>query len=188
VAGALSWIVHRLRENHVARVAAHAALAAILALGVARSVSRNRVWHDDDRLWRQGVIDSPDSYLAHFRLGLHLLSIQQHREGEAHYRRAIDLFPHDPIMAYSFAEQLRGAGRCDAAVPIYHWIFRVWPDSRRGHLGYGACLLAMGRYDEAREQALIWIRRGGRVTLARQLLVAARAGRDSVTRRRVTQE
>ena len=173
----------------VTRTAAGLALALVLGLGIVRSVTRNRVWHDDDRLWRQGVLDAPDSYLAHFRLGLHLLSHNQEREGEAHYRRAIDLFPHDPIVAYSLAEQLRAAGKCDAALPIYGWIFSAWPDSRRGHIGYAVCLIGKGRFDEAREQALVWIRRGGRVAVARQVLAAAKTGRDSaMAHRRGTQE
>jgi hypothetical protein len=184
VASALWWIWQAAGPRSALRVPAVAALGVVLALGIARSYTRNRVWHDDDRLWRQGVLDSPDSYLAHFRLGLHLLSNGEQRAGEAHYRRAIELFPHDPIMAYSFAEQLRVAGRCDAAMPIYHWVFDAWPDSRRGHIGYATCLLGKGQYDEARREALVWIRRGGRFPLARAILAAAKAGRDSASARR----
>ena len=184
VSSGLWWIWQRIRTRALAKPAAIAWLGILLALGVARSHSRNSVWRDDDRLWRQGVIDTPDSYLAHFRLGLHLFAAGDFRNGEAHYRRAIDLFPHDPLMAYSFAEQLRGAGHCDAAMPIYRWLFSAWPDSRRGHLGYGACLLAERRYDEARREALLWLERGGRLPLAKQLLAAAKAGSDSVSARR----
>lgn len=183
VASALWWLWEYARATRAWRVAAVTGLAIVLGLGVARSYTRNSVWHNDDRLWRQGVLDAPDSYLAHFRLGLHLLSHRQHREGEAHYRRAIELFPHDPLMAYSFAEQLRVAGRCDAAIPMYHWLFEAWPDSRRGHVGYAVCLLGKGRFDEARDEALVWIRRGGRLPPAREILIAAKAGRDSALMR-----
>ena len=184
VASALWWIWQRFEAHRSVRVAVASVFVLVLALGIARSFTRNRVWRDDDRLWRQGVLDSPDSYLAHFRLGLHLLSQQQQRQGEVHYRRAIALFPHDPIMGYSFAEQLRVAGNCDAAIPIYHWVFEAWPDSRRGHIGFAACLLEKGRFDEARNEALVWIRRGGRLSLARQILIAAKAGGDSASVRR----
>lgn len=179
VASAVPWLEQRLRAREWLRAAAAGALVVVVGLGAVHSARRNTVWRSDDRLWRQGVIDSPRSYLAHFRLGLHLFSIGEYREGEAHYRHAVALFPHDPILAYSFAEQLRTAGRCDAATPIYRWLFEAAPESRRGHIGYAACLLQARRYEEARREALVWLDRGGRVSLAREILVAAKAGRDS---------
>jgi hypothetical protein len=183
LASAVPWVYARVESHRGAQLAAAGALVVILALGVARSYTRNRVWVNDDRLWRQGVVDSPDSYLAHFRLGVHLLSHREEGLGEAHYRRAIELFPHDPLMAYSFAEQLRASGKCDAAIPIYHWLFEAWPESRRGHLGFAACLLGQGRFDDARREALVWLSRGGNVHLARQILTAAKVGRDSAAAR-----
>jgi len=184
VASALWWFWHRLEAKSALRVAAAAAFVLAIGLGVWRSHTRNRVWRDDDHLWRQSVLDAPESYLAHFRLGLHLLARGEQRLGEEHYRRAIELFPHDPLVAYSFAEQLRAAGRCDAAIPLYHWLFEASPDSRRGHLGYAACLVGLGRFDEARGEALVWIRRGGRLSMARQILIAAKTGRDSALARK----
>lgn len=161
-----------------------ATVVGVLAmLGIARSVTRNPVWANDDRLWRQGVVDAPDSYLAHFRLGLHLFSTQRPVEGERHYRRSIELFPYDPLVVYSFAEQLRVLGRCDAAMPLYGWLFETQPESRRGHLGRAICLLGARKYDLAQHDAIEWIKRGGRVSSAREILVAARAGRDSMRAR-----
>jgi protein O-mannosyl-transferase len=158
-------------------------LAVLLTLGVTRSITRNSVWSSDDRLWRQGVVDTPDSYLAHFRLGLHLFANQRPVEGERHYRRSIELFPYDPLVVYSFAEQLRVIGRCDAAMPLYGWLFQTQPDSRRGHLGRALCLLGSRKYDEAQQDAIEWIKRGGRVASAREVLASARAGKDSLRAR-----
>jgi len=183
VASALWWLWHKLEVKSASRIVAAAAFVVAISLGIWRSYTRNRVWHDDDRLWRQGILDAPNSYLAHFRLGLHLLALGEQRLGEKHYRRAIELFPHDPLVVYSFAEQLRAAGRCDAAIPLYRWLFEATPNARRGHLGYAACLVGLGRFEEARGEALVWIRRGGRLSLARQILVAAKTGRDSALAR-----
>jgi hypothetical protein len=182
VASALAWIAQRFANRRGVQAGAVGVVVLLLGLGVARSYTRNRAWANDDRLWRQSVLDTPNNYLAHFRLGLHLMSIGDYARGEAHYRRSIDLFPHDPVVAYSFAEQLRGAGRCEAAIPLYHWLFSARPDSRRGHLGYSTCLLRLGRFDDASREALVWLQRGGAVPLARQVLVAAKAGRDSLAR------
>ena len=155
----------------------------LVALGLARSATRNKVWESDEKLWTQGVIDSPDSYLAHFRLGLHFFATQRPAAGERHYRRSIELFPYDPLVVYSFAEQLRVLGRCDAALPLYGWLFKTQPESRRGHLGRAMCLLGERKYDEAQVDAIEWIKRGGRVASAREILVAARAGKDSARAR-----
>jgi protein O-mannosyl-transferase len=179
------WAWQRFATRPIAQLGLATPLVAVLMLGIVRSYSRNSVWRDDDRLWRQGVVDTPDSYLAHFRLGLHLFSIGDYRAGDLHYRRAIALFPHDPLMAYSYAEQLRAAGQCRAAMPIYQWLFTAWPESRRGHIGYAACLLGDRRYDDARHEALVWLERGGRLPLARQVLAAAKAGRDSAAKRQM---
>ena len=184
VASALWWFWKKLEVKSALRVAAATAFVLAISLGIWRSYTRNRVWRDDDHLWRQGVLDTPESYLAHFRLGLHLLSRGEHRLGEEHYRRAIELFPHDPLVAYSFAEQLRAAGRCDAAIPLYRWLFEATPNARRGHLGYATCLLGQAQFAEAREEALVWLRRGGRLSMARQVLIAAKTGRDSVSARK----
>jgi len=70
-------------------------------------------------------------------------------------------------------------------MPIYQWLFTAWPDSRRGHIGYAGCLLGERRYDEARHEALVWIDRGGRLPLARQVLAAVKAGRDSAATRQM---
>jgi tetratricopeptide (TPR) repeat protein len=179
VCSALPWLYERFGDRRGAQLAGAAALAVLLALGIARSVSRNRVWHDDATLHAQGVIDAPTSYRAHFQLGVHYFQTGRLAEGETHYRRAIELFPHDPVMAYAFAEQLRVVGRCDAALPIYQWFFAARPDARQGRMGYALCLLQFRRYDEARESALLWMSRGGRPSIGREVLASVKAGLDS---------
>ena len=179
---AVPWLYQRLDRQSSIRIVAASAAVLLLALGVARSITRNRVWRDDDTLNRQSVLDAPDSYRTHFMLGAHLFSIGDFTGGEREYRRGIELFPQDRLMAYAFAEQLRTSGRCDAAVPIYRWLFELQPDSRRGHIGYAACMLERHEYAEARHQALEWIRKGGRLSLAREVLASSNAQRDSLKR------
>lgn len=179
LASAIPMLQRLVQERHWPRATIAIAAGVVIALGLTRSATRNRVWESDERLWTQGVIDAPDSYLAHFRLGLHLFATQRPAAGERHYRRSIELFPYDPLVVYSFAEQLRVFGRCDAALPLYGWLFKTQPESRRGHLGRAMCLLGERKYDEAQRDAIEWIKRGGRVASAREVLVAARAGKDS---------
>jgi hypothetical protein len=178
VGSAAAWFVASPRVRGVVRAAGAGALALALVLGIARSQSRNSVWHDDERLIRQGVLDAPDSYRAHMHLGVWEFSSGRYREGMAAYNRAIQLFPHDPQMAWAYAEHLRAAGNCDAAVPVYEWLFSVQPEGRRGHLGHAACLVKRGRLDEAEAEARLWLQRGGRVSLYRELLASVKSARD----------
>lgn len=184
LASVVPWLYARLEEQRVLQYAAAAVMAVLVALGIARSVTRNPVWRDNGTLFRQAVDDSPESYRSHFMLGTYLFEHGRLREGETHYRHAFRLFPYDPLMAIALAERYRGAGMCAPAIPLYEWFFTLAPDANRGYLGLAQCLLVSYRYDEARAVALRSIRAGGKLGPAREIIVAANAVRDSVAARR----
>jgi tetratricopeptide (TPR) repeat protein len=181
VGSAIPWLYARIKHRSVFRRAAAAALVALLALGIGRSYVRNRVWYDNETLFRQGIVDSPESYRAHFMLGVHLFEMKRKTEGETHYRQAIRLFPHDPLIVYALAEQYRGAGMCDRALPFYRAFFDLKSDASRGHIGVASCLLMTNQIDEARKEALVAIRSGGDVTRAREIIALANEMRDSLS-------
>ncbi len=178
------WLYARLEARRVMQSAAAAVVAVLIALGIARSVTRNPVWRDNGTLFRQAVEDSPESYRSHFMLGTYFFENGRLRDGETHFRHAFRLFPYDPLMAISLAEHYRGAGICAPAIPLYEWFFQLQPSANRGHLGFAQCLLVSYRYDEARAAALRSIRAGGKLGPARAIIVAANALRDSVAARR----
>lgn len=179
VGSVIPWIFARIERHALARRAAVALVAVLLALGIARSVTRNRVWFDNETLFRQGVVDAPDSYRSHFMLGVFLFDAGSKAEGEHHYREAIRLFPYDPVMAYALAEQYRSAGLCRVAIPYYHALFELAPTANRGYNGLAACLLLTGQVEEARRQALAGIRVGANVTRAREILGLANEARNA---------
>ena len=179
VGSAIPPLYARIEDAVWPRRAAVAALLLLLGLGIARSVTRNPVWHDNERLFRQGVVDAPDSYRSHFMLGVYLFDTNRKAEGEAHYREAIRLFPYDPVMAYAMAEQYRGAGLCGVAIPFYHALFDLAPTANRGYNGLAACLLMTGQVEEARQKALAGIRVGANVSRAREIIGLANQARNS---------
>src|SRR6185295_16793203 len=126
---------------------------------------------------------SPDSYRAHFMLGIHLFENGRRGEGEQHFRTALQLFPYDPLMAYSLAEQYRGAGLCKPAIPLFRALFAIVPEASLGHLGLANCLLQTFEFDEARREALAGIRVGASVKSARAIMAAAKQARDSIDAR-----
>jgi hypothetical protein len=153
----------------------------VLAAAIARSATRTRVWKDNNRLFAQAVVDSPDSYRAHYMYGAWHFENQQIRLGEAEYRRALKLFPYDPAVSYNMADQYRRLGMCEPALPLYKWTREVDPDFPFGRTAYADCLLRTGHYAEAKQMAYVALAAGGDVRLTRRLVAVA----DSLSRSRV---
>jgi hypothetical protein len=145
------------------RVVAIAALTGILVMGSWRSVTRTTVWHDNERLFSQTVVDAPQSYRAHYMLGAWFFETGRKREGEHEYRRALALFPYDPFMAYNLAMQYQTSGMYDAAIPLYRWAFSIAPRFRQGEgrQNLAFCLANANQPASAREQALLAMSFGG---------------------------
>ena len=152
--------------------------AAIIA-GMTKSVTRTRVWRDNDRLFRQAVIDSPRGYRAHYMLGAWDFENKRKRDGEAEYRKALNLFPYDPFLSFSMAEQYRITGLCSAALPLYRWTFGLDSAFPLGHTAYSWCLLHEGQYDDARSKALDAMRYGGDYRLLREIIAVADSARGA---------
>ncbi len=184
VASVVPWLYAKVETRRVAQYSSALAVALLLALGVWRSSARNPVWKNNETLFRQAIRDSPQSYRAHFMLGVLLFEEHRKTEGEGHYRTALRLFPYDPLMALALAEQYRGAGMCEPAITLYRWLYTIEPASKLGHSGFASCLLVTLRLREAKEEALRSIRAGGRLRTAQEILRAADAARDSLAARR----
>jgi len=138
-----------------------------------RSVFRTRVWHDNETLFRQAVIDSPRAYRAHYMLGAWAFENKRKREGEAEFRKALNLFPYDPFLSYNMAERYRDTGLCSAALPMYEWTFGLDDKFPLGHTAYSWCLLHEGRYEESRSKAKEALRFGGDEQLLHQIIAYA---------------
>lgn len=160
VGSVVAWLQPQLSRPR-SRLAGATALAGLLAAGAWRSFDRTLVWHDNERLFRQAVIDAPLAYRSHYMLGAWLFERKRKREGEHEYRRALHLFPYDPYMSYNLAEQYRAQGMCFAALPLYKWSFELRPDLPAGHGPYAICLLLQEHFAEAKEQAFIGMGREG---------------------------
>ena len=155
VSAAWPWLV--ARRMHIATAAA---LGAAITLGAWKSQDRTRIWHDNMRLLDQAVQDAPRSYRAHYLRAGELLLSKRLAEASHEYRVAVELFPMDPLMTASLAQELFRNGRCPAALPLYALAQRAEPDFANGRFGYAFCLLQMSRFDDARTQALEALRYG----------------------------
>jgi hypothetical protein len=173
------------------RFGAPVTCAALLGLGGMRSWNRTRVWHDNETLFRQSIVDSPRSYRAYFLLGSWDVHHQRQRLGESELKQGMRLFPYDPYMAFTLAEAYRDAGMCAAALPLYRWSREVEPNVS-GRTEYAWCLMNQAQFSESKEMALEAVRAGGLVSLLHQIIaydVAAMANardRDSTGNKPVT--
>ena len=183
LASGIPWLYARLELNRVAQLSGAVVVVTLVALGAARSYSRNRVWKDNDTLFRQSVIDAPDSYRAHFLLGQHFFEQKRHHYGERHLRRAIELFP-DPVVMFDLAEHYREARWCEPAIPLYRTAFAMASNMRVSQYGLAVCLLETLNMDEARTTALSAMRWGASVREGREILAATKRGADSLAARR----
>lgn len=174
---ASNWLRARFGERRDLPRLGWAALALVLLAGTARSIQRTTVWHDNDRLFHQTVVDSPLAYRAHYMLGAWDFENNRKREGEAEYHKALSLFPYDPFLSYNMAERYRTAGLCGPALPLYRWTHGLDPHFPLGHGAFAWCLLNEGHYAEARTRAFDAIRFGSDIRLMRRVIFLA----DSVT-------
>jgi len=159
------------RDRRTFRVAAVTLVGLLLVAGAARSAVRQLVWHDNDTLFSQTVIDAPRSYRAHQIFGAWLFARGFRGEGEEHMWHAINLFPYDPIPPYLLAEEYRKKGACNRAIPLYRWSLATTDTAASFALApYGRCLMKTGQYGLARKQALRGISRGSEVKIYRRLL------------------
>jgi hypothetical protein len=173
IAGALVAVVAAHWQSSArsdVRLAARAALILVLIAGIWRSATRSTVWRSNDRLFRQAVVDAPLSYRAHYMLGAWHFENKRKREGEAEYRRALNLFPYDPFLSYNMAEQYRQVGLCGPALPLYRWTFGLDAHFPLGRGAFAWCLVNEGQYDEARMRAFETIGVGGDIKGMRRVI------------------
>ncbi|HTS89811.1 MAG TPA: tetratricopeptide repeat protein [Gemmatimonadales bacterium] len=126
--GLAPWLATRVAAARLWERRLAACLAAlILGLWVWRSATRARVWHDDDRMIRQMVVDAPFSYRAHALMGRVLFEERDPAQGEREYLTAIRLYPYDPNVFAGLARQYRDAGLYRQAIPLFRKALELAP-------------------------------------------------------------
>jgi hypothetical protein len=105
-ASASDWMASRLGARVLLT-----AVAVVVLLGAARSVTRAPVWRDNERLLRRVAIEAPDNYRAHRTLALDLKRRGRLEDATREFRRSIALWGHDPTVYEDLAILLHIQGR-----------------------------------------------------------------------------
>jgi tetratricopeptide (TPR) repeat protein len=95
---------------------------------------------------------SPTFAKAHYSLGLMLVSNGQPQEAAAHWLAAIKAEPGYIEPRLQLANLLRRSGQFEASLAHYDFITKADPRVAEARFGYGASLVRLRRYDEARER------------------------------------
>lgn len=136
------------------RLAAAALLAAVLAGGIARSSTRNVAWRDNEKLFRQTVLDVPMSYRAHWMLAEYLTDAGQTAEGLDEMLLAVVLGRrNDPGLLSFAADRFRMANQCPRAMGMYRRALEIDPTLPELRFNASVCLLQLGKFEEAKSLA-----------------------------------
>lgn len=141
-------------ESRRIHVLTLATLGVLIGLGLGRSITRIRVWKNNDVFFDQLVKDEPTGYRAHFLRGRHIGTHDRLRETELEYKRAIRLFPYDVPMMLAIAADYYRAGMCGPTTALLTWTYTIEPLVSEGRYQYVECLGRLRRWDESRAAAL----------------------------------
>jgi protein O-mannosyl-transferase len=136
------------------RLATAALLALLVAGGIVRSSTRNFVWHDNETLFRQTVLDVPTSFRAHWMLAEYLTDAGQTRQGLDEMMLAVVLGRrNDPGLLSFAADRFRMANQCPLAMGMYRHALEIDPTLPELRFNASVCLLQLGKFDEAKSLA-----------------------------------
>ncbi|MDE2963983.1 MAG: tetratricopeptide repeat protein [Acidobacteriota bacterium] len=119
---------------------------ALFAGRAARKLGRSRA---AEAQFRKAAALAPGSAEPLLELSNLLFAQDRAAEAEESLRRARELRPNDPSTLHMAAEALRTAGRRQEAVCAYRNVLRSDPEFAPAHVGLGAALFDLQRYEEA---------------------------------------
>jgi protein O-mannosyl-transferase len=129
----------------------------LLILGVYKSTTRHSVWSDQFNLWYvTATEDAPLSFSAHHALAELYVTAKADGRAEKEYRLAIALAPpRQATIFLEYANRLRLKGFCYPAVDLYRRSLAVDPNLLSVRASLTACLINLGRYQEALAETAI---------------------------------
>lgn len=105
-----------------------ALLGVVVVLYGARTIARNRVWHDALGFFIAMVADAPRSARSHRELATILGDMGRLDEARASFERSLAIKPEDATTLYNFGNAVSQAGRFDEAVALYQRALARKPD------------------------------------------------------------
>ena len=119
-------------------------VATLLVMMGARTIAWCRDWRDDEHLWAATVVAQPSSARAHEALATALQRRGASVAAQAHYQRAIGLYPRFATAHLNLGLSLYEEGRWPAALDQFDIVCQLQPLNATAHLNRGAALFRQG--------------------------------------------
>jgi hypothetical protein len=157
---AVSWLERRVVGRPLLHRLAAALGLVVLASGAIRSAARQTVWKSEASFLAQLPIDTPRSYRTVWMAARLRLNAGDQAAGDRGLERAVAMFRGDPVLLAEMAERYRDTGRCGEAAELYRESLRIDPSRKHLRRRLVSCLTRLGRFDEARREALVTLAQG----------------------------
>lgn len=148
----IALLLVQLSRRH-RQLATTVAVLIIVAFGVS-TFAQNRIWHDPVSLWRRAIYYSPNSWSAHYNLGLAYLNIKQSQAAVDELVEARRLNPREPMVLNNLALAHASAGDTLGAIEIVKEALKLDPTLIEAHNNLGAFLYERKQFNAARMEFL----------------------------------
>ena len=127
------------------------AMASAVALTVLLGCAwrQTSFWCDSETLWSRSLACTSCNKVAHNNLAAALADRDRLEEAIGHYRRSLDINPHDAEATNSLGVLLARLGRVDEAMACYRKSQEIQPGYALAYYNLGSLLAERGRFDEA---------------------------------------
>jgi len=136
----------------LARVAAVVTVL-LVAAGVVRSAIRHLDWRSQVYYWAKTVQDAPLSYRAHHAHAQLLYGLGYEGAAVSAFHTAFALYPKAWWIKNELGNRFRLRAQCYPAIDLYRESIQVFPEQTGARASLIACLLHLGRYQEAIQEA-----------------------------------
>jgi tetratricopeptide (TPR) repeat protein len=146
----LVTVIERLTQRWTGVKKAASVVAGVIVIVLAFSTyERNKVWMDEETMWKDVVTKSPNKSRGHNNLGLVYQSRGRIKEAIPHYERAVALNP-DYLLAYSnLGVAYKSIGLIDRAIEQYMHAMLIQPDDPITYYNLGNAYKSKGSFEEA---------------------------------------
>jgi tetratricopeptide (TPR) repeat protein len=145
-AGMLSTGMAKWQAPREAQVLVVAALLMVLTLLTWRQAG---VYGNLETLWRDTLKKNPESWMAHYNLGLCLAERGKGGEAIEEFQSAIKYNPRHAKARVNLGLELEKAGRTEEAISAYEGALQIEPNFPLAQYDLGTMLAEHGKYEEA---------------------------------------